>query len=486
MNTIQIENCGPVEKIAIPIPEHGGIVVLRGRNEAGKTKTLETIHRLMGDGSAKIQKRDGSVLPGVAEGLGVRVTFGSSTRTRGELEAVALQGRLDLSDLIQPPLKSSDAADRVRIKTLLRLMGVQADPAVFNDLFSGRMEMEAILEVDTLRETDLVEMARRAKADLERAARAQESAADVERGHAETCREMVGEADLDAPCDARWLQEVHSRAIGTLAGLLSTREHAQKTRAAAEQAREMKDRHLADYHGPSVQDAAKRERELRKDVERLRRELASAERNLAAADAERKAAEKHAEMLLAWDATIERAAAIEDVTDAEIAAAEQALQAAQDAMAAGETIRKAREQAQKEARHRESEKQHRSRADALRDRARAIDGILSELIQCPGLTVRDGRIFTIDERRDRDVPFAERSMGWRSRFAVDVALPYLRNLAGDRLGLMTVSQEIWQGLDPGNRRALADHCRQNRVVLVTAEAADGDLRAEIERGAKEA
>ncbi len=486
MNTIQIENCGPVEKIAIPIPEHGGIVVLRGRNEAGKTKTLETIHRLMGDGSAKIQKRDGSVLPGVAEGLGVRVTFGSSTRTRGELEAVALQGRLDLSDLIQPPLKSPDAADRLRIKTLLRLTGVQADPAVFNDLFGDRSEMEAILSLDTLQESDVIEMARRAKADIEQAARAQESAADVQRGHAETCREMVGEVDLNASCDAHKLQAAHNRAIRSLAALLSAREQAARARTAADQARQMKTRHLDSYRGPSPQDAIEREQALEQRCSQLRRDLAAAERDLAAANAERRAAEKHAEMVSAWDATIEQAAAIEDVTDEEIAAAEEQLQAAQDAVAAGETTRKAREQAEKAKRHREAEQAHRSRADALRDRARAIDGILSELIQCPGLVVRDGRILTTDDRREREVPFAERSMGWRSRFAVDVALPYLRNLAGDRLGLMTVSQEIWQGLDPGNRRALADHCRQNRVVLVTAEAADGDLRAEIERGAKEA
>jgi len=46
MPTVEIQNVGPIEHLTLPVPEGGGIVVLRGRNGTGKTLSLDAIDRL--------------------------------------------------------------------------------------------------------------------------------------------------------------------------------------------------------------------------------------------------------------------------------------------------------------------------------------------------------------------------------------------------------------------------------------------------------
>ena len=58
MKTIEITDIGPVKHASIPIPEEGGIVVLRARNGRGKTKALEAIESAM-TGRGKVDVRDG-------------------------------------------------------------------------------------------------------------------------------------------------------------------------------------------------------------------------------------------------------------------------------------------------------------------------------------------------------------------------------------------------------------------------------------------
>lgn len=71
---------------------------------------------------------------------------------------------------------------------------------------------------------------------------------------------------------------------------------------------------------------------------------------------------------------------------------------------------------------------------------------------------------------DRGVtPYAELSAGERWRIALDVAVGALPSH-----GVLTVPQEAWEGLDPENRRLVAEHVRDRGVVLLTAEASEDD------------
>ncbi len=47
-----------------------------------------------------------------------------------------------------------------------------------------------------------------------------------------------------------------------------------------------------------------------------------------------------------------------------------------------------------------------------------------------------------------------------------------------RGGVLAIPQDAWEGLDPENRSIIDSHARSIGVVVLTAEAAEGDLRAE--------
>ncbi|RMF87703.1 MAG: hypothetical protein D6741_20230 [Planctomycetota bacterium] len=70
---IQIENVGPIERLAIPLPD-AGVVVLRGRNGSGKSHALAAVDSLVG-GRGKVPCRDGAK-KGIVEGVGAKITIG--------------------------------------------------------------------------------------------------------------------------------------------------------------------------------------------------------------------------------------------------------------------------------------------------------------------------------------------------------------------------------------------------------------------------
>jgi hypothetical protein len=68
--------------------------------------------------------------------------------------------------------------------------------------------------------------------------------------------------------------------------------------------------------------------------------------------------------------------------------------------------------------------------------------------------------------------YAELSEGERWKMALDIAVQ-----AVGQGGLIVVPQAAWEGLDPVNRSLIATHAKSSGVVVVTAEADDGDLAA---------
>ncbi|WP_347245691.1 hypothetical protein, partial [Thermogutta sp.] len=138
MREVLIENVGPIEKLAIPLPE-AGVVVLRGRNGVGKSHALAAVDSLV-SGRGKPPCRDGAVR-GAVEGFGAKLTIGRSTRRLGEAEVLTLEGRLDISQLVQPPIKDEEAADRQRIKALIQLSGQSADLNAFESILPENVSL---------------------------------------------------------------------------------------------------------------------------------------------------------------------------------------------------------------------------------------------------------------------------------------------------------------------------------------------------------
>ncbi len=165
METVTVQDVGPVQSLSVPIQP--GVVVLRGPNDCDKSETLKAMSRLTG-GTDTITRRDKSAC-GYVEGLGVKISVRQSARRTGELEAVSIEGKLSIADLVSPPIKDPVAADRQRIKALLQLTGVKADASLFSGLWN-HLESQ-VLSADCTQTDDLVEMAARIKRCLESASR---------------------------------------------------------------------------------------------------------------------------------------------------------------------------------------------------------------------------------------------------------------------------------------------------------------------------
>lgn len=486
MQTIEISDIGPVKHLSIPIPEAGGICILRGRNGRGKTCTLNAVESAI-TGRGKIDVRDGS-LRGEVEAFGVAIKVGRSTRRTGELEVTSLDGRLSVAELVDPGLKSDDAADAKRVKALVQLTGVKPAADLFYPLIGDRSDFEKLVGANALESDDLVVMADRIKRDLESAARKEESQVEHAEGRARGCREAAAGIDVKAESDATKLQGALETAIQLESRLKAEAAAFEKASKAAKLASDQLEDAEASYQGPPLADAQAREA-TRKDeaddaqaaVTDLENKLAAARqradyarRDYSAAIADRKTAEQHEAMVKQWRDQI--AAAIPAKPDPnDIAEATRAVLSTRQAVESGALIRKARLDLMAADQHAETAKEHAAKAAKLREAAKGTDEVLSSVVAktgCP-LRVEAGRL-VLDTKRGATY-FADLSHGERWKMALDIAID-----AVGAKGVLTVPQECWEGLDNFAREAIAEHVSGRGVVILTAEASDdNEITAEV-------
>src|SRR5262245_27995559 len=129
LESIRIENVGPISHAELPYLREGGVVVLAGPQGCGKSITLNALE-CAATGKGRVPVKDGE-LQGKVEAFGVRRTIGKSTRRSGEPEVVSLEGKLSAADLVDPGISSPDAADAKRIKALIQLANVKPSADLF-------------------------------------------------------------------------------------------------------------------------------------------------------------------------------------------------------------------------------------------------------------------------------------------------------------------------------------------------------------------
>lgn len=261
MQTLELNNVGPVSHVSIPVPEGGGIVVLRGRNGRGKTKTLEAIESAI-SGRGKLDVRDGS-LNGDFTGFGVTIKVGSKTTRKGDLVIQSLEGKLSVASLVDPGIKEPDAADARRIKALVQLANVLPSAELFYGLIGSREEFEKYVGSNALGSTDLVSMADRIKRDFHQCALKAEGEADHAEGRARGAREAAADVDVSVETDAAKLQQALHAAVREEERLKAERDTAAKAKEAAQLARDQLADAEATYMGQSLATAVAAEEQAK-------------------------------------------------------------------------------------------------------------------------------------------------------------------------------------------------------------------------------
>jgi DNA repair exonuclease SbcCD ATPase subunit len=491
MSTIEIQNIGPVEHVSIPIPENGGVVILKGRNGVGKSNTLEAVESLT-TGKGKLSVRDGA-LRGEVSGCGATITVGRATRRTGELEVLTLEGKLSVADLVDPGLKSDDAADAKRIKALVSLTGSDADPKEFHRLLGGKEAFEAIVSPSAIDGADWVQMAERVKREIEREARKEEDHAEYADGKARGIADVSGDEELpEALPDPEGLQRQLIEAVEDLSRLKEAKEAANR----AVQRRDAAAERIAN----SASDIAARVESLTDEKETchaqytsLKEQSESLQKQIDELTA--KLASVVAKLDVAWHDLDATSRALSDAIDQRVDIAElqaivnEPIPAVDDeAIANAEALvgqiklqieqsAIMRERVKKVAQVKEIKAkalQHRKRAAELRNAAKSTDEVLSALVakSCELLRVEHGRLVLTTKRGT--TYYSELSHGERWKLAIDVALSQL----GEH-GIIVLPQTAFEGLDSVARNVIAEHAKLRGVVILTAECSDNaELSAE--------
>jgi hypothetical protein len=487
IDEITAQNVGPVEHLSLPVPAGGGVIEITGRNGAGKSELIDAVGALAG-GKCDVTRRDGTQ-EGKLSGMGVTIRFRGRVSRSGELEAESLEGKLSPADLVDPKLKTPEAADERRIKALLQLAGVEADATLFHELVGGQAEFERLVTPSAIETDDLILMASRIKRDIEGKARAAEATAENAKARSDAARKAVESIDLEVPDDQATLQAALEQAIAADAKLKADAEARQTAIDKAATARAYLSDAEAEYSGPTVDqakqevDAATRERDAADrafEEAKQRLEAARVRYNLARSDLQ--TAEGHANTIASWRTQIDAAANVQPVDPAELAAARDSVVKAREAVERGAVVRNAKAQLKAAEASREEARQSQQQAEFLRSCAKGTDDVLSSQVgklNCP-LTVKtiDGKTRLVLQTGRGETFYSDLSHGERWTIALDIAIAAV----GER-GLIPVQQEAWESLDYEHQVQIDKQCRAAKVWLVTARASrkgeSNELRAEV-------
>lgn len=464
-------NVGGVRELRLALQP--GVNELRGRNGAGKSSAIRAIARAAG-GDEPLEVRDGAA-HGTVEGPGVSLRVGRVVRATGVAE-VSLADVGALADLIDPGIADSDAANRARIRALLRMVALPVTEEAVLTLAGGDGELAAaaMSRIRQQRIDDLLGAAEAVRLAGHELARGAGRAADLAELARRTAEERAAGLDRELGGQRATVTAREAEAAAREAALELVRAEEAARRRADLEAQQAEIRATLGER-PDVGEAAEvwhasvravdeqlgRLAELRQQLAReegrletLRAGLAQAKRDL---DAARLAADQHdrrAELL---------ARPVEGPTAAEVEAARLILEARNHAVTrARATEELATREAEAAAATLDGER-HRGRAEELRTAAVTVGDRLGELLAgspADGLSVEDGRLCAVVGGQSRD--FATRlSDGERVAAALRVAARCYRG------GIVPLSGDWWLRLDPQAQQEFARAAAELGLYVIT-------------------
>jgi len=490
---IRVKDTGPIKIADIPTLPDGGVVVLRGPNGCGKSTALRAVESLI-RGEGKLETRDDSKSPGTVDGFGAHLVIGRKTTRAGELEVQSLDGKLDVATLVDPQMKDPAAADRLRIKSLISITGVEPTQKQFETVIGAEMSQHVTAATWTAK--DLLDVAAKAKRDLEAKARLVEDEAKMREGQAKGIIDAHKDVDLSGESDEQVLRDAHMKASNRVSVLKDREQAAIDAENSTYRAQQRLNKLKAEYKGPTVKEANGNLTDAQAvvfnaeaKVKDLRLQLDAANINLAEAEHVRDRAIDAKESATSHFATIAECESILNATGAQapdqsdIDAADAELLTSANAVEQGAIVRRAKQELAKAEQHKRDALAATTLGEKLRQAAGQIDQVLSNAIQTPQLFVRDGRLYTNIFKRgasgDEPSLFNELSHGQRWRIAFEIAAPIVtKDALPGQLGVL-IADGIWSALSPSMRDHVNDLAKEYRVLLLTTEPSDGELRAEV-------
>jgi energy-coupling factor transporter ATP-binding protein EcfA2 len=503
MSEIELKNVGAISELKIPLPKHGGVVVLNGRNGTGKSTAIAATSALL-SGTGKPPLKDGEKR-GFISGCGATIQLGATLRRNGEAEAVVdhIEGKFSIAELVDPKYADPKAADKIRIKSLLTVRGVEVKPELFVNLFPNEETFLNTVSKSSIESTDPVEMSTKVKRDVESAARTAEQRADniwieyeaekkIADYNPDDLIEDIGEFNRTSA----QLGEQYQKLSAEKKAFASASENIERAKKELNSIDiDNEHRRIEAEHAIIIGLAT--ENEMLKSVkqslvdelnllqERIKElSVKMMETNRTIDENNRKSdlrksiivsIEEKLKSITGYQDIIEQSAKLKPVDDRQIDEAYQEftdhnkkLQRHTLALEGkrrfdfAETKRKLFEEAKKQ-------------ADELRRIAKDCENVLTELIGDDGkLFIEDGRMLTNTGRGKTF--YADLSDGERWRLAFQAVVGSVRK--SGELAILTIPQRGWESLDPKNQTLVNDLAKEYGLCILTAEATDGELNVQ--------
>jgi hypothetical protein len=468
---IRIVNVGPIQRLEIPIPRDGGVVVLRGHNGAGKSTALAAVSALGGTASAKdsLTARYGAK-EGTIEAPGIRMRIGQRTTAQGDLAVQQIEASAP-ARLVDPAIKDPERADAARARALCQILGIEPPVVAWGRLLADPTRIDdALAGADR---ADATECAAQVKRYLESQARTEETLAERDKTRAEAARLAAkdsmagvtpysGDPTADAVDAAGKLRDLESRVKAATDA--ATQLPALRARVEA-------------MPGLTIEAATAAARQAAEAVVQAEDALREAQRVLAERKSAAKATVDALSLAQARHAMVPQLAALESASAAmpsldELQAQRARLAAAKEAMAQQARLADAERRNSEAGELSASAEKHAQSAKVYRDSAAQVEPMLFSGLRSGLVEIRDGLLYGRHHTLGM-VRFGSLSHGERWRLALELVLAHQQ--PGTETPILAVAQEAWEGLDPKNREELVDIARRYRVAILTAEAATGEL-----------
>lgn len=490
---IEISNVGAITYREFEIPREGGVVVLRGANEQGKSTVLNAMRAVLG-ADVPIPKRDGAKEGRVSlNGSTVKIAKRQS-RSGVKVEDIDIQhieDKYDLATLVDPKYSGDEERDAARIKALVNLSGAKIEFRQFQELVPDG-EASAVLDAGLFGgdSKDAIAQANAVKRQFQKEALALEkTATDLEKKQAAFLSACDG-IDLNAPSDSDTLQQNLALAIANRSRVMEQHRQACEARQRFEETKQQFEQANKEHNQDRVLALESESTELKAlltasedRLAKLRAELGAEEwrhiqllQESKAKQSELEAARKHAEKIRQLQEALSGAWP-SPPSDEDMRASVDAVTVAQKAADLGSQVRAALASREKAERCKQEAKLVAERAARLRKAAERVDDVISEAVKIEDLKIRDGRVFFVADGRDE--LYDRLSTGARWKAAIKVGAMRVGEFSGDGTKMLILDQDAWQHLDPQNRSLINDVAICESVVIVTAECSSGPLRSVI-------
>lgn len=469
---VKIDNIKAVRHLEFDMPDgEGGVWVMTGANGAGKSTVLLAMSGLTGAKVALEPTRGEEV--GTVTGGGKTMRFAKRSSVSGELQVPTLSGKLNIAELVDPPVKDAKARTKARVRALARIGGKPITPEdLIPEKFQPLVDLEGLRDIE-----DPVDMADSAKRSMEQAAIAAEKQAEVDAQMSQAKRVEAGDiSELRAASKPDGLAEAYQKASQAVA-------KAEQERAVYKEIKESNDKVLTEieelktsYGGPTVDEVA----ELTKDKESIEKMIRGLEARIAEAKAELVEVDAKIASSQSYTTAMKKLTnKIREVTfhvptDEELAILQENSERAYKSLVGVQDIERRRAAVRVASQLSEKAAAGTEVALEIRDAVKDIGNKIQECIPDGPISIgEDGQLVAYCDRQEQLMPFDELSEGQRW----EIALTYALNVVGEG-GLVPVDQGAWQALDQASRDTIVRFAVQCKVRVITGEVGEGDLHVE--------